>query len=158
MKNKTKEETNIELAYNDILKKVIEPLSGDKSTYLSELNQIGRKIFGVKFKGVFPSDKIPKLNDLAPYAILNLDTSTEPGSHWVSIAKRPEKNETLLYDSFARKGSKIIPKLLYSGNGRIYDSDTKDAEQNIEEENCGARCLAYLVVVEKYGWDAARLI
>lgn len=125
---------------------------------MSELHGIGKKLFGVKFKGVFPSDRIPKLNDLSPYAILNLDTSEEPGSHWVAIAKHPNKDKTLLYDSFARKGSKIIKSLEYSGNGRIIDSDLKDKEQKIEETNCGGRCLAYLVVVEKYGWDAAALI
>ena len=155
---KTKKEKQIELVYNKILKQIIEPLSGDGTTYLTELNGIGKKLFGVKFKGVFPSDKIPKLNDLSPYAILNLDTSKQPGSHWVAIAKHPHKDETLLYDSFARKGSKIIKSLAYSGNGRIVDSDLKDSEQDVMETNCGARCLAWLVVVEKYGWDAAALI
>ena len=55
------------------MNKKVYPLIGDKTTYLSELLRIGKKLFGVKFKGVFPSDKIPKLNDLSPYAILNLD-------------------------------------------------------------------------------------
>jgi hypothetical protein len=157
---KTKKEKEIELVYNKILKQIIEPLSGDETTYLTELNGIGKKLFGVKFKGVFPSDKIPKLNDLSPYAILNLDTSKQPGSHWVAIAKYPtqSKPKTLLYDSFARKGSKIIKSLSYSGNGRIINSDLKDSEQDVMETNCGARCLAWLVVVEKYGFDAAALI
>tara|TARA_R110000851_G_scaffold119581_6_gene247430 strand:+ start:432 stop:908 length:477 start_codon:yes stop_codon:yes gene_type:complete len=158
MSSKTQKEKDVEREYNNILKQIIEPLSGDKTTYLSELNGIGKKLFGVKYKGTFPADKIPKLNDLAPYAILNLDKSTEPGSHWVAIAKHPGENKTLFYDSFARKGSKIIKSLSYSGNGRIVDSDLKDKEQEIEETNCGARCLAYLVVVEKYGWDNAKLI
>ena len=155
---KTLEEKNVENAYNVILKKIIEPMTGDKATYLSELLSVGKKIFGVKFKGVFPSDKIPKLNDLSPYAILNLDSSKEQGSHWVAIAKYPNENKTLLYDSFARKGSKIIPSLNFSGNGRIIDSDRKDREQEYVEENCGARAIAYLVVVEKYGTEAAQLI
>jgi hypothetical protein len=154
----SKKEKQIELVYNKILKQIIEPLSGDGTTYLTELNGIGKKLFGVKFKGVFPSDKIPKLNDLSPYAILNLDTSKQPGSHWIAIAKYPDKNKTLLYDSFARKGSKIIKSLSYSGNGRIINSDLKDREQDVMETNCGARCLSYLVVVEKYGFDAAKLI
>ena len=154
---KTKKEKHIENLYNQILKQIV-VLIGDTTTYLSELNGIGRKLFGVKYKGTFPSDKIPKLNDLSLYAILNLDTSKQPGSHWVAIAKNPHKDETLIYDSFARKGSKIIKSLAYSGNGRIINSDLKDSEQDIMETNCGARCLAYLVVVEKYGWDAAKLI
>lgn len=158
MSSKTQKEKDVEREYNNILKQIIEPLSGDKTTYLSELNGIGKKIFGVKYKGTFPSDKIPKLNDLAPYAILNLDKSTEPGSHWVAIAKHPNEDKTLLYDSFARKGSKIIKSLAYSGNGRIVDSDLKDREQAVIETNCGARSLSFLVVVEKYGWENAKLI
>jgi NDP-sugar pyrophosphorylase family protein len=155
---RTKKEKDVEAAYNVILKKVIEPMSGDEATYLDELNAIGKKIFGVKFKGVFSSDKIPKLNDLSPYAILNLDSSKQSGSHWVSIAKYPNENKTLLYDSFARKGSKIIPSLYHSGNGRIIDSDRKDREQEYIEQNCGARALSFLVVVEKYGPEVAQLI
>jgi hypothetical protein len=155
---KTQKEKGVERAYDSILTQIIEPLTGRKTTYLTELNGIGRKLFGVKFKGVFPSDHIPRLNDLTPYAILNLDTSLQPGSHWVSIAKHPKKDQTLLYDSFARKGSHIIPALQFSGNGRLINADRKDREQALSEENCGARALAWLVIVEKYGWDAARLI
>ena len=37
---KTKKEKQIELVYNKILKQIIEPLSGDGTTYLTELNGI----------------------------------------------------------------------------------------------------------------------
>ena len=78
--SKKQKEKDAELLYNKILKDV-ERLTGDKTTYLEQLNGVGKKLLGVKFKGVFPSDKIPKLNDLSPYCILNLDKYTESGSH-----------------------------------------------------------------------------
>ncbi len=128
---------------------------GDKTTYLNELNGAGKKILGVKFKGVFPSDKIPRLNDLSPYCILNLDSSKQGGSHWVALAKKD--GGAVLYDSFGRDNKKIIPSLQFSGNGRIIDTD-KDAEQKILETNCGARCLAFLSIYDKHGYDYAKLI
>lgn len=147
----------IEQIYNSKLKDVEKYYTGDKTTYLSELNGAGHKLFGVKYKGTFASDKIPKLNDLAPYAILNLDSSKEPGSHWIAVAKSKKGNYLICYDSFGRKNSNIIPKLKSSGNGRIVDTE-KDAEQKFQETNCGARCLAFLCIFNDYGEDLAKLI
>jgi NDP-sugar pyrophosphorylase family protein len=157
MIKKSKKEIEIELIYNKILKD-IELLVGNDVTYLSDLEKIGKKLFGVKFKGVYPSNHIPKLNDLSPYAILNLDTSQQSGSHWIAIAKNKNKNETLIFDSFGRNGRTIIKSLYYSGNGRIINSDLKDSEQTVDQDNCGAKSICFLVVVEKFGWDNAKLI
>jgi len=154
MSNSQKEKT-ANLIYNKVLKEVIYPLTGEKTTYLTELNGVGKKMLGVKFKGVFPADKIPKLNDLSPYAVLNLDTSKEPGSHWVAIAK--EGDDTYIYDSFGRTHTKIIKNLSYSGNGRIIDTD-RDVEQDLLETDCGARSIAWLVFLDKWGIGCAKLI
>ena len=142
--------------YNNILSRVVEPMIGDDSTYQHELDTAGRKLLGVEFKGVYPSDKIPVLTDLKKYAIINLDRSTEPGSHWVAIAHHDKK--IYVYDSFGRKAVKIMPALFKSGNGsQIFDTDP-DPEQQEDEMNCGARCLAWLLVFEHYGYKNALLI
>jgi hypothetical protein len=96
------------------------------------------------------------LNDLAPYCILNVDTSKEPGSHWISLAKMKDGN-TLFYDSIGRIGTKLIPNVRYSGNGRIIDADC-DPEQGIKQENCNGRCLSFLCIFDKWGEDVAKLI
>ena len=155
-------EKKAEQLYNDILTKQIYPLVGDKSTFMDDLDKVGRKLLGIKFKGVFPSDKIPKLNDLKPYCILNLDKSTESGSHWIALAKlndggKHHNSGSIVYDSFGRNNKQIIPDLQFSGNGTIADTD-RDAEQQITETDCGARSLAFLVVLDKYGLDVARMI
>lgn len=142
-----------EKLYNFYLHKKIYPLIGDKTTYLTELEGAGKKLFGAKFKGVFPSDKIPKLNDLSKYCILNLDTSKEKGSHWIALARNSDE-ESIVYDSFGRDYKRIIPNLNYSGNGRIKNTE-KDAEQKILQTDCGARCLAFLMVFDKHGQDMA---
>lgn len=142
------------LIYNKILKYIVEPLVGNKTTYMSDLEKVGKKMLGQKFLGVYPSDKIPTLKN-HEYAILNLDKSNESGSHWVAIAKI--KNKTHFYDSFGRKDINIIKSLKYSGNGKIINTDN-DAEQKKEEMNCGARCIAWLILFDKWGSTCADMI
>lgn len=146
----------VDKLYREQLRK-IEKITGDKTTYLKQLEGAGKKLLGIKFKGVYPSDKIPKLNDLSPYCILNLDSSEEPGSHWVALGKNIGRSSSIFYDSFGRDHAKIIPNLRYSGNGRIINTE-KDAEQRINQENCGARCLSWLCILDKYGPETAKLI
>ena len=140
-------EAQCEKAYNKILKQV-EGHIGKDTTYSETLDDLGSSLFGEKFAGIFPSDKIPALSDKTPYCVLNVDKSNQPGSHWVSLVKHG--NHCIFYDSFGRKGSKLIPDLLFSGNGRLIDTD-KDKEQKIKETNCGARALAFLVFYDKFG-------
>lgn len=140
--------------YLTFLKK-IEKKHGNKETNNEQLHKIGRKMFGEKFKGVYASDKIPVMKN-NQYAIVNLDDSTQVGSHWVSLIK--EGNKSLVYDSFGRKTYKILPKLVQSGKGGIILETENDAEQNKIEENCGQRCLASLEIYNKYGWNGLKYI
>lgn len=143
-----------EQLYNNELKK-IKKIVGNKTTYLNDLNKAGIKLLGGNFYGVYPSDKIPKLNNIKCCCILNLDKSGEPGTHWIGIYKFG--NKTLCYDSFGRRHTQIIKNLKFSGNGIIYDTD-KDKEQKIYETNCGARALSFLMCCKKYGFDIAKYI
>lgn len=142
-------EKKIRELYDAALKRA-EAMVSDETTYLEDLTRAGRRLFGVKYKGTFPSDKIPRLNDLSPFCILNLDKSNESGSHWVALAKLPLSKNSIFYDSFGRHSTKILPSLKYSGNGMILHTDD-DAEQHPLETNCGARCLAFLMVLESCG-------
>lgn len=155
-KRKKTQKELAELEYNKILKDITDAM-GDKSTFMSELNGIGRKLLGVKFHGVYPSDKIPRLNDLSPYCILNLDKSNEPGSHWVALAKLEDENASVIYDSFGRDHMKIIPNLQYSGNGRIIQPED-DSEQHVLQQSCGQRTLSFLLFLDRYGIKNAMYI
>lgn len=155
-KRKKTQKELAELEYNKILKDITDAM-GDKSTFLSELNGVGRKLLGVKFHGVYPSDKIPRLNDLSPYCILNLDKSNEPGSHWVALAKLEDENASVIYDSFGRDHMKIIPNLQYSGNGRIIQPED-DSEQHVLQQSCGQRTLSFLLFLDRYGIKNAMYI
>jgi len=114
-----------------------------ETTYLEQLTELGKANFGDKYHGTYPSDHIPKLE---PHqcCILNLDKSTEPGSHWISLARGGGK-QCYMYDSFGRRGVTLIPALKWELPGKVIDSD-RDSEQGIMEVNCGARCIAWLYV------------
>lgn len=142
-----------EYIYNLVLKEVVKIL-GNNTTDSIQLYNISKSLLGDKFLGVYASDEIPKLNN-GEYAILNLDKSNMAGSHWVAICKF--NNKLFFYDSFGRSYKTIMKVLKDSNNGEIINSD-KDAEQEIKENNCGARSIAMLLFFDKYGYEYAKYI
>ena len=153
-RGKSKDHKKSESVYFKILDNISQDM-GKNITFTSDLNKAGKKYLGNKFKGAYPSDRIPKLNRLTPYAIINVDNSKQRGSHWLGIALAKD-DSILVYDSFGRDNSTLVPTL-----SRVYKNvkDTeKDAEQRIKEHNCGQRSLAWLIFFDKYGEDAARNI
>ena len=110
---------------------VIEEKIGNTTTTETTLDELGSKMFGSEWDGVFPADKVV----INRYGIANFDETGEVGSHWVAIAKISDKY--IIYDSFGRA-----------------DWDD-DAEQHVSETNCGQRCLAWLMVVHEQGVEKA---
>ena len=100
-----------EIVYNYYLN-LLEKVLGKGETYGDDLDNVGKKLFENKWRGVYPSDRVPKLKD-GDMAIVNLDKHDEPGSHWIAVALR--KNNLLVYDSFGRSTSRIL-KSLYDSN------------------------------------------
>jgi len=138
---------DVDLVYKNILSKVEKTL-GSGATYNTELETFGKQLFGKKFHGVYAADKLPKLTKTQPYAIINLDKSGEGGSHWIALAKSGAK--IIFYDSFGRPNRSILPMLNEEAKIKIVDTED-DAEQNIVEENCGARCMVFLIMFDKFG-------
>ena len=139
------DKSKVEKLYNKVLNDYIIPIVGNKTTYMTDLLKTGKEIFGDKFIGVFPSDRIPQMYN-NQMCILNLDKSNEPGSHWISIYSY--NNKLIVYDSFGRKSSKII-KSLSGFNKNIIDTEY-DAEQKPHETNCGARSLTALCLMNTH--------
>jgi hypothetical protein len=57
---------------------------GNTTTYDDTLTKVGKQLFGPKFRGVYSYDLLPPLTN-GQSAIINVDKSTLPGSHWVSV-------------------------------------------------------------------------
>lgn len=128
--------------YVDSLEKSL----GNKVTFEKDLNLMGRKLFGNNFRGVFPKDKQPKLKR-GQSIIVNLDASTEPGSHW--IAKYNSGGKDWVYDSYGRKN-------IVKEGEKVKVSE--EEKQKKTEKNCGPRSLAWLMTVYKYGVGHANRI
>ncbi len=141
-----------ESIYNKILIQITKN-HGKGETYGNFLKKVGQQMFGNKFVGVYPSNRIPKLKSKS-YCIVNLDKSHHKGSHWVGMIK--DKSVVYVYDSFGRKTYKILPNLKKQFNN-IQDTEY-DAEQKESEHNCGQRCLAFIYIYDNFGWKAAKFI
>jgi hypothetical protein len=133
--------------------KVMTKILGKGSTTNHELHKVGKQLFKHNFGGVFSADQIDSM-DKGKYFIVNLDDSDEKGSHWIAVARRGK--HLLVYDSFGRRLLKILPELL-DEDAIIIESE-HDSEQKDIEENCGQRCLSFLMVYDKLGYKAAKWI
>ena len=69
---------------------------GNKALTSYEITKVCRKLFGRKYLGTFAQDKMPL--GLEGYAIINVDVTGQPGSHWVALIL--EKHYCYVYDSF----------------------------------------------------------
>lgn len=90
------------------------------------------------FRGVFMLDSLPKKARKNECGIINLDSITGPGTHWVAYYKNGSKSE--YFDSF---GNLQPPKevIKYLNNNLVYNYDTY---QNYNTINCGHLCLEFL--------------
>jgi hypothetical protein len=131
-----------ERIYDELLDLVRETTKlGNGTTYLDDLKTVGKEMLGSKFLGVFTSDMYPNLR-AGEMIIVNLDKSNEAGSHWIAIAKK--NNDSIFYDSFGRSSKKIF------GKGKFINTEP-DAEQRKNENNCGQRTLAWLLLLNLFG-------
>lgn len=181
-------EQEAEDLYNLVLEELIYPLVGKRVTFGRDLTKAGLKLFGMNYMGTFASDQIPHSLGKVPgtgkgatgtrwidsanvsaksplYLITNLDDSNMPGSHWVALAydipdESLGKKQGLIwvYDSFGRKTGDILPQLAKQfGKNNLRMADD-DAEQKLIEDDCGARCLAFLYIFDRHGSDVAKFI
>jgi hypothetical protein len=125
--------------YNDYMD-ILKPYIGNDTTFTNDLKKKGKKVLGRGFRGVFASDKLPKINNKQMY-IANLDKLNERGSHWIGVYKHNDK--LYVYDSFGRSSKKIIPSIFHRKGGGIVDTQY-DPEQSVKEDNCGLRSIAAL--------------
>lgn len=113
-----------------------------------QLNDIGKSYFKKSWGGVYPYD-LAKLNK--KYFIVNTDSSKESGTHWIACFK---KGKTIyVYDSFGRLTKNVLKNFYKTliGKGYTVTESRRDAEQSGYQEDCGIRCIAWLIIVELYG-------
>lgn len=143
--------------YNWFLRTVAIPAVSNTVTDEDQLRMAGAHMFGSKFHGVFMRNEIPKtFGATRPYGIINLDPSTKPGSHWIAVAAQPHPLPFLVYDSLGKLNE--TPRELTQLYGKqVKTLLSQKREQGLRETNCGARCLAWLLLMECFPHDARKL-
>lgn len=115
-------------------------LLGKGETVGHELDEVGRYLFADQWNGVKARDELTNLKN--GFYIANLDTHSQPGSHWVALAVKPKV--IYFFDSFARPVERTL-KLKDPKRIIVQESDP-DIVQPLRAEDCGARCLAWLML------------
>lgn len=96
------------------------------------------------FKGVFPSNKIPKniaKKKTKQGFIFNLDPSYKDGSHWISIVITPENQRNIYFDSYGWPPLNSAFKK-FMKDDYVYN---KHKMQNDYSTACGQWCLYFLL-------------
>ncbi len=139
--------------------KLVEARLGNQVTYMDQLQKAGDLLIGPKFKGVVMLDEIPILRP-GESVISNTDKASQRGKHWVAVQRGTglSEREVYVYDSFGRAPGSLMPGALKRAGGGVYGWIDKDSEQKINENNCGQRCITWLLFAQKYGLELAKMI
>ncbi len=118
---------------------VMKILNKKKPLNSLEMQKFTEKLKILNFIGVFMRDTLPKMPSVNESAVVNLDVTTGPGTHWVCYYKKG--SEVHYYYSFGF----IFPKELekYLKGCKIWYNYKYD--QKFSEVNCGHRCLEFLL-------------
>ena len=98
------------------------------------------------FRGVFMRDTLPNNPQEKECGVLNLNKSSESGSHWVAFYKDGDKR--IYFDSFGQVVPLELQKYLktskeFSEDKPVIQRNT-DIVQKENETNCGHLCLYVL--------------
>ena len=69
--------------YNELVSVIEKRLGKNTTTDNTELHQVGRELFGARFKGVYAADGVPALTVKEPYAVINNKPAASGGEHWL---------------------------------------------------------------------------
>lgn len=118
---------------------------GDKALNNTQLDSIGKQLFGKRYIGTHPQDRTVFKNG---FQIINTDTYGKAGVHWVALYITPKT--IYVYDSFGRPTKKLLKVLSKNATRKIVDSEY-DPEQFGNSQICGHLCLSWLHVVKTMG-------
>lgn len=101
------------------------------------------------FKGVFPSDRLPKRKVRRPaFFIVNTDPSRELGTHWVAF-HLPVKGPIEYMDSTGKKLDNNYFKAFINRNGKKVIQNNKRLQGSLST-TCGNYCGVFLYLRSKH--------
>ena len=115
-----------------------------------DLYKYAKKLNIEEFRGVFMRDTLPRIPYPKECGIVNLNTSREPGSHWVCYFKddNDKRNTRIYFDSFGQITPIEIQKYLktrkeFESEKAVIQRNT-DIVQHVNTHVCGHLCLFVL--------------
>ena len=110
------------------------------------------------FRGVFMRDTLPKRPHKIECGIVNLNTSTERGSHWVCYFKNRSKR--IYFDSFGQITPLEVQIYLKkkSERGKEVILRNTDIVQSINSNICGHLCLFVLKALMSEHWTFQQVL
>ena len=104
-----------------------------------------------KFKGAYPCDQIPNINDAEYSMVCNTDVSRLPGEHWTSFVVRG--NNVYYFDSFGR----LFDNFSFPDDYRAYLRQIFGSKkvyfqnkvlQGFHSNTCGEYCVYFIKQME----------
>ena len=118
----------------------------DKPLPIIELSTYARELEIPYFRGVFMRDALPLYPFNVESGIVNLNTFSQPGSHWVCYYRN--KNERIYFDSYGQIPPVKIQRYLKTGSefdrGKEVIQRNTDIVQAANRSVCGHLCLFVL--------------
>jgi len=124
---------------------------GREALYDDQIDAVGRREFGRRWGGTFPSDGLPPVRPNRFY-VVNSGFRGGPGAHWTGLYISPG-GRAYIFDSFARMATKIVPatvRRLEREHFVIEDANSVP-DQRGASEICGVLSLSWLMAVRDHG-------
>ena len=128
---------------------------GTRTTYQRDLERVGREHFGAAWGGVHSRDTVPRIQDKGTKVyVLNTDTAAPPpvgkgGVHW--LAAMDHDGSRYMNDPLGSAGAQQRRHLVALHPGAQWAD--MDAEQRVDERDCGVRSLVALHIGLHCGID-----
>lgn len=106
-----------------------------------DLNRYAEKLRIKNFRGVYMLDDLPKRRHKNESAIVNLDTSDGPGTHWICYRKNGENVN--YFDSLGNLRPPIELMDYFGSQSRVRYNYTR--KQPLGTDICGHLCLQFLL-------------
>jgi hypothetical protein len=104
-----------------------------------QINRILSHVPG--FVGVFPADRIPKIDHYPASLVVNTDKSGKPGTHWLGIFMANE-NTVEFFDTFGRVPSGAIAEFVGQYENKKANRLKLQASYEI---SCGPHVIYFLI-------------
>ncbi|SRR5258706_3796463 len=101
------------------------------------------------FSGIYSADLLPKPKLVPSFSIVNTDSFTGAGEHWLALYFHNAAPSTVeIFDSLANKcpSKRLLERLKELGYSTILFNNNGNALQSLKSNTCGAHCLFYAYI------------